>query len=154
MDVKVALGGTFDPLHEGHKRLIRKAFNISKNVVFGVTSDEMARKRLRTVLPYSVRVRNLKDYVRRNYGVYPEVVKIDDPYGKTLEEDFDYIVVSPETYETARKINEKRLELGKRPIAVVVVDFVLAYDGKPISATRIKSGEIDRFGFNLRPRRS
>ncbi len=148
------MGGTFDPLHEGHKRLIRKAFSISKNVVFGVTSDEMARKRLRTVLPYGVRVRNLKDYVRRNYGVYPEVVKIDNPYGKTLEEDFDYIVVSPETYGMARKINEKRLELGKRPITVVVVDFVLAYDKKPISATRIKNGEIDRFGFNLRPRRS
>lgn len=150
--MKVALGGTFDPLHEGHKRLIRKAFSISKNVIFGVTSDEMARKRLRNVLPYKVRVKNLKDYIKRNYGVEVDVVKIDDPYGKTLEEDFDYIVVSPETYKTAKEINELRRKLGKKPITIVMVDFVKAYDGEPISATRIKNGEIDRFGFNLKPR--
>jgi len=152
--VKIALGGTFDPLHEGHKRLIRKAFSIGKNIVFGVTSDEMARKRFRTVLPYDVRVRNLRDYVKRNYGLNVSVVKIEDPYGRTLEEDFDYIIVSPETYEMARKINEKRLELGKKPITIIVVDFVVAYDGKPISATRIKNGDIDRFGFNLKHQRS
>lgn len=152
--MKIALGGTFDPLHEGHKRLIRKAFSIGKNIVFGVTSDEMARKRFRTVLPYYIRVRNLRDYVKRNYGLNVSVVKIEDPYGRTLEEDFDYIIVSPETYEMARKINEKRLELGKKPIKIIVVDFVVAYDGKPISATRIKNGDIDRFGFNLKPQRS
>ncbi|ADB58783.1 phosphopantetheine adenylyltransferase [Archaeoglobus profundus] len=152
--MKVALGGTFDPLHEGHKRLIRKAFSISKDVVFGVTSDEMARKRLRNVLPYNVRVRNLKEYVKRSYGVEPRIEIIKDCYGKTLEEDYDYLIVSPETYENAKRINKKRIEIGKRPITIVVVDFVLAYDKKPISATRIKNGEIDRFGFNLKPRRS
>jgi len=147
--VKVALGGTFDPLHEGHKRLIRKAFGIGGDVVFGVTSDEMARRKFRRVLPYNLRVRNLKDYVKRTYGVDVRVEKIFDIYGRAVDEDFDIIVVSPETYENARKINEKRIEIGKEPITIVVVDFVLAYDGKPISATRIKNGEIDRFGFRL-----
>ncbi len=152
--MKVALGGTFDPLHEGHKRLIRKAFSISRKVVFGVTSDKMARKRIRNVLPFTLRVKNLKDYVKRVYGVDAEVVMINDCYGKTLEEDYDYLIVSPETYENARRINEKRIEMGKKPITVVMVDFVLAYDKRPVSATRIKYGEIDRFGFNLRPRLS
>ncbi|HIP62584.1 MAG TPA: phosphopantetheine adenylyltransferase, partial [Archaeoglobus profundus] len=64
----------------------------------------------------------------------------------TLEIDFDYIVVSPETYPVALMINKKREELGKRPIKIVKVDFVLAEDGKPISSTRIKNGEIDRYG--------
>ncbi len=152
--MKVALGGTFDPLHEGHKRLIRKAFGIGEDVVFGVTSDEMARKKFRSVLPYKIRTRNLKDFVKRFYGVDVRIEEIQDFYGKTLDEDYDFIVVSPETYENAKKINEKRIELGRRPITIVVVDFVLAYDKKPISATRIKNGEIDRFGFNLKPSRS
>jgi len=154
--VKVAIGGTFEPLHEGHKRLIRKAFEISKNVVFGVTSDEMARKRFRSVLPFNIRVENLRAFVRKNYGIEPEIVEIKDCYGKTLEEDFDFLVVSPETYSNAKIINKKRLELGKKPITVVVVDFVFASDGKPISATRIKRGELDRFGnvINREPQQS
>ena len=143
--MRVALGGTFEPLHEGHKRLIDVAVKLGE-VVIGVTSDEMARRRLRPVLPYTIRAENVRRYVMRRYGFEPKIVRIDDPFGKTLEEDFDYIVVSPETYRTARMINEKRAEMGKRPIKIVIVDFVLAEDGKPISATRIKNGEIDRYG--------
>jgi pantetheine-phosphate adenylyltransferase len=93
-----------------------------------------------------VRAENVKQYIKSKYGFEPEIVKIVDPYGKTLEVDFEYIVVSPETYEVARLINKKRKELGKDEIKIVKVDFVLAEDGKPISATRIKSGEIDRYG--------
>ena len=32
------------------------------------------------------------------------------------------------------------------PIDIVVVSFVLAYDGTPISSTRIRSGEINQKG--------
>ena len=41
--MRVAVGGTFQPLHDGHKTLLRKAFELSKNVDIGLTSDEMAR---------------------------------------------------------------------------------------------------------------
>jgi pantetheine-phosphate adenylyltransferase len=142
---KVALGGTFEPLHEGHKKLIDVAINLG-DVVIGITNDKLARKRLRSVLPFEVRAENVKQYILSNYGFEPEIVKIEDPYGITLEVDFDYIVVSPETYEVAKLINKKRKELGKKEIEIVKVDFVLADDGEPISSTRIKRGEIDRYG--------
>ncbi len=145
--MKVAVGGTFEPLHEGHKKLLDVAVKLGgEEITIGITSDEMARQRIRSVLPFEIRAENVRQYIKRKYGFEPLIVKINNPYGKTLEVDFEYLVVSPETYEMAKKINEKRRQLGKKEIKIVKVDFVLAEDGKPISATRIKRGEIDRYG--------
>ncbi len=145
--MKVALGGTFEPLHEGHKALIDKAVELGgSDTLIGITSDEMARKRLRTVLPFHIRAENVREYVKRKHGFDVTIVKLTNPFGTTLEDDFDYLVVSPETLPVAREINKRRKEMGKKPIRIVRVDFVLAKDGKPISATRIKNGEIDRYG--------
>ncbi|MDK2796414.1 MAG: pantetheine-phosphate adenylyltransferase [Archaeoglobaceae archaeon] len=145
--MKVVLGGTFEPLHEGHKKLIDCAIKLGgREVMIGITSDEMARKRVRSVLPFELRVENVRQFIIRKYGFEPEIVMITNPYGKTLENDFDALIVSPETFEMALKINAKRLEMGKREIRIVKVDWVLAKDGKPISSTRIKKGEIDRYG--------
>ena len=63
-----------------------------------------------------------------------------------VEDDFDYIVVSPETYPVALKINRIRQEKGKKPLEIVYVEYVVAEDGIPISSTRISEGEIDRHG--------
>lgn len=145
--MKVALGGTFEPLHEGHKKLIDVAVKLGgRSITIGITSDRMARARIRSVLPFSIRAENVRRYVLRKYGFEPEIVKITNPYGKTLEVDFNYLVVSPETYEMALMINKKREEMGKRKITIVKVEWVMAEDGKPISSTRIKRGEIDRYG--------
>ena len=146
-NIKVALGGTFEPLHEGHKKLIDVAVKLGgSGLTLGITSDEMAKRRVRSVLPFNIRVKNVVSYIKKKYGFIPKIVKIKDIFGDTLEKDYDYIVVSPETYESAVLINKKRKELGKSEIKIVKVDFVLAEDGKPISSTRIKNGEIDRYG--------
>nr|AIE93446.1 Cytidyltransferase-related domain-containing protein [uncultured marine thaumarchaeote AD1000_36_B08]AIF23058.1 Cytidyltransferase-related domain-containing protein [uncultured marine thaumarchaeote SAT1000_12_G09] len=41
----VALGGTFDIIHAGHIALLDKGFSISKKVILGLTSDELAEKK-------------------------------------------------------------------------------------------------------------
>jgi pantetheine-phosphate adenylyltransferase len=151
--VRVAVGGTFQPLHDGHKALLRKAYELSRDVDIGLTSDEMAaRSRVRPVKSYGEREKALRDWIRKEIGVEPKIFKINDPYGPALTEDYDYIVVSPETYPTALKINELRKERGMRPIEIYRVECVLAEDGKPISATRIARGEIDVHGNLLRRR--
>ena len=56
--MRVAIGGTFDPLHDGHKKLLEKVYGLSEGgeIVIGVTSDRMARaNKNRAVLSYNAR---------------------------------------------------------------------------------------------------
>ena len=39
----VAMAGTFDVLHRGHRKLLKQAFAIGGQVMIGVTTDEFAR---------------------------------------------------------------------------------------------------------------
>ncbi|MGV8077069.1 MAG: phosphopantetheine adenylyltransferase [Methanosarcina sp.] len=146
---KVAVGGTFQYLHDGHSKLIEKAFEIvgDGKVYIGLTSDEMLNKN-HSIDNYENRRSRLLQYIQK-MG-YPEdryeVTRLNNPCGPTLEEDFDSIVVSPETYPVALKINRLRAEKGKKPLEIVYVEYVMAEDGVPISSTRIAKGEIDRHG--------
>jgi len=120
-------------------------------VLIGLTSDAMARKRKRRKIEdFKYRKKELEGFVRKEFNIKPKIVKIEDKFGPTLEEDFDYIVVSPETYKTALLINKERQKRNKKPIKIVKINFTLAKDKKPIFSTRIFKGEIDRDGNLLR----
>lgn len=147
---KVVVGGTFDILHDGHKALLRKAFELGE-VAVGLTSDGMAREmKNREVQDFESRKKELEDFIKEEFEVEPKIAKIEDKFGFSLEKDFDYIVVSSKTYETAKLINEERQRRDKKSIEIVKIEFVLAEDGKPISASRILKEEIDRKGKLLK----
>lgn len=145
---KVAVGGTFDKFHKGHERLLKTAFDIGEYVEIGVTSDSFGGLK-GNIDSCQVRMQNLKKFFkdRDNFNV----TFLNDPFGTTIfDSDFDAIVVSKETEPTAIKINEIRIDKGMSPLDIVVVNFVLAYDGTPISSTRIRSGEINKYGVNIK----
>lgn len=144
--VRVAVGGTFDPLHDGHKTLLTKAFEIGEEVVIGLTSDEMIETKTMPLKDYEIRRQNLLEYIESSHAGKFSIVKLHDSFGPTIVEDFDYLVVSPETNANAEQINEIRKRKGMQTITVMVVDFVLADDRQPISSTRIKNSEIDGHG--------
>lgn len=141
---KVAVGGTFDKFHDGHKKLLSTAFEIAENVEIGVTSDAFGGLK-GDIDSCELRMKNLKSFFKDKSNFI--IVPLDDPYGTTIyDSDFDAIVVSQETEPTAVDINEIRVSKGMDPIDIVVVSFVLAYDGTPISSTRIRRGEINQKG--------
>jgi pantetheine-phosphate adenylyltransferase len=149
--IRVAVGGTFDPLHDGHKALLTKACDLSRGgeLLVGLTSNEMVRNKFHDVRAYGSRYEDVLRFIH-SQGIAPVIVKLDDPYGPTIHEDFDYIVVSPETHPVAVKINTIRKEKDMKQIKIVLVDYVLAEDGLPISSTRIKKAEIDERGMLLK----
>ena len=148
---RVAVGGTFDPLHDGHRAVLMKACVLSRGgeLAVGLTSDEMVRNKVHEVDDYGSRHRRIVDFFR-TLGITPRITRLDDPCGPTIHEDFDFLVVSPETHSIALKINRIRREKGLKEIKIVLVDYVLAEDGIPISSTRIKKGEIDGQGKLLK----
>jgi pantetheine-phosphate adenylyltransferase len=138
---KVAVGGTFDGLHRGHKVLIDKAFEIGDWVVLGLTTDSLGGKKTRT---FDDRKKTLEDYLA---GKSYEMVELKDPYGPAIiDAELEAIVVSEETEGKAREINKIRLKRGLKPLKIVVIPQILAADGKPISSTRIRRGVIDGEG--------
>jgi pantetheine-phosphate adenylyltransferase len=155
--MKVALGGTFDPIHDGHRALFDRAFDLG-DVTVGLTSDELAprtRREDRYVRPYAERRADLEaelDSFADEYDREFEVRKLSEPTGIATEPQFDVLVVSPETETGGKRINEIRRERGHEPLDIEVVDHVSAEDGEIISSTRIVAGEIDEHG-NLTPDR-
>ena len=139
---KVVIGGTFDILHQGHKALLKRAFGLGQ-VTIGLTSDAMARKiKKRKTKFFQQRKKELEKFIKNDFKVKAKIIKIEDKFGPTLKENFDYIVVSPETYSTAVLINEERKKKKKKAMRIVKIKFVLAKDGKPISATKILKSRI------------
>lgn len=149
----VALGGTFDPIHDGHRALFERAFDLGV-VTIGLTSDNLAsktRSEQRPIRPYEQR-RAALDAELSKYEREYHIRKLQQPTGIATDSEFDTLVVSPETKTGGKRINEIRREQGLEPLRLDVVDFVHAEDGNIITSTRILRGKIDEHG-NVTPDR-
>ncbi len=144
---KVAVGGTFDKFHDGHKKLLSTAFELGNHVEIGVTSDAFGGLK-GNIDSCEERMNNIKSFFS-GYSNF-RIVSLEDVFGTTIYDDaLDAIVVSRETEANAIKINEIRVSKDMEPLDIIVVSFVLAEDGNPISSTRIRCGEIDKSGYLL-----
>lgn len=146
---KVAVGGTFEFLHDGHKAVLSKAFEVGDRVLIGVVSDKMELKKDSAgIQPLENRMEDLKEYLRESGWLSrTELEVITDPMGPAPnDEELEAIVVSEETRPKAEEINEIREEKGLDALDIVEIPFVLADDERPISSIRIRYGEMDEHG--------
>lgn len=148
----VATGGTFDILHKGHYMLLLKAFEVGRQIIIGVSSDSYAtRNHKKLVNNYNIRREKLKKFIdenlnKSNYSVY----QLDDFYGPTvLTRGVQAIITTESSLENCVKINSLRESKGMTPLEIILVPLVEDKDGKVISSTRIRDGEIDVNGNKL-----
>ncbi len=151
---KVAVGGTFDELHRGHKTLLRQAFEIGDRVVIGLSSDELASKLAKphVTASYADRQQGLKAWLA-DLGLADraEIIPLFDAVGSTIKDpDIQALIVSEETKPTAEKINLRRENAGMFPLEIVTITMVPSQNCGPISTTRIRRGEMDREGRLLK----
>ena len=149
--MKGILGGTFDHFHIGHMHFIKESFMQVDKLIIGITSDSFANSLLKEpngLEKLKARKANLLDYLESTGMIEDiEVVEIDDPYGPgAYNADLSRIFCTKNTKEGAEALNTKRMEKGLNPLEVVEIGLVLSSDGKPVSSTRIRKGEIDQNG--------
>jgi pantetheine-phosphate adenylyltransferase len=151
--MRVAVAGTFGPLHDGHRALFRTALERGDDgIVVGLTSDDLAqetRLKPRPVPPFEERregveaaLADLDEWHRDT-----EIRRLTDRYGFAVtESDLDALVTSPETCGRLAELNRRRAQNGLEPIEGIVVPYVRAEDGERISSTRLVAGEVDEHG--------
>ena len=159
------LGGTFTPVHHGHRALLHRAFQTASHdgdgdghVVVALTSTALAKQTRsdpaheELLGPFEERRASLDAELDRLSGAYTasyEIIELEDTHGPArTREDVDALVVSPEAkaQRRAHELNEARVDDGLRPLEIHVSPFVVAEDGTRISSTRIRNGEIDAHG--------
>jgi pantetheine-phosphate adenylyltransferase len=151
---EVAVGGTFDQLHRGHKMLLLKAFEVGQRVQIGLTSDDFVSKMDKPHLTasYKERLKELRTFLR-SLGLLEKakIIPINDPYGTAAsQKSLDALIVSDETQKTALGINKKRIASNFPPLRIVTINMVPSQNCDPISTTRIREGKIDREGRLIR----
>jgi len=137
----VAMGGTFEVIHNGHKVLFDVAFNLGKRVIVGITSDDFVKKLYKNhiIRNFERRVKDVEKFLM-DKGVIKRAVfvKLNDPYGPTVTDPaIEALVVSEETLKVGLRINKIRQAKNFSQLVIIVVEMVLAEDDLPISTTRI-----------------
>jgi cytidyltransferase-like protein len=147
----VVCGGTFDLFHAGHKSFINDVLAQSEKVLLGITSDAYIQnfKNNLDVEDFQTRKFAVEQYLNSiSATARVQIVGINNAYEPYLETSRDYeaIIVTEQTEQTAKEINLKRQQNGIPQFEVIVSVMKKAEDGGIISSTRIRNGEINRDG--------
>ncbi|KIM65345.1 hypothetical protein SCLCIDRAFT_1212514 [Scleroderma citrinum Foug A] len=131
----VALGGTFDHLHAGHKILLSMAAWITeKKLIVGLTDEVLLqRKSYRDLLePFHTRVEKTRSFLQMfRQDLEYDLVAISDVYGPTgWDPNIQALVVSKETLPGATAIAKERARKGLPALETFVIDVISADSDK------------------------
>ncbi|KAF8660619.1 hypothetical protein AX16_001598 [Volvariella volvacea WC 439] len=125
----VALGGTFDHLHAGHKILLSMgAWIAAEKIIVGVTDDALlqgkSNKHVLQKLPERMeRVRQFLSLFKP--GIVYDIVPIQDVYGPTgWDPNIQALVVSKETLSGADSIHAHRANHSLPALQTFIIDVI------------------------------
>ncbi len=154
----VAVGGTFDGMHYGHRKLLTLAVSSvlpnTGKLTIGITTDEMlTQKAFAELIPrLDERIQGVRDFVDTlapGMKNRVRIVPIRDKYGPPgsthnsdvykEKNDYDALVLSHETLETGRLLNHHRVhELGMEPLKLLCTRRTEAHSMSSTTLRRIK----------------
>ncbi|KAI0005985.1 Nucleotidylyl transferase [Russula compacta] len=125
----VALGGTFDHIHSGHKILLSMAAWIAdEKLVVGVTDDALLTKKDNRDMLESPqeRMRAVRRFMELfKPSIVYDIVPISDVYGPTATDpNIQALVVSKETAPGGKAVDKYREEKGFPPLKTFVIDVI------------------------------
>lgn len=141
----VAVGGTFDRMHAGHRVLLAvAAVCCSSELYVGITSDRLlvnkADKEL--IRTYSSREGAVREYLS---NVHPSLKvttgALSDPKEPTAastEEHMQALVVSEETVTGGNAINADRKQRGFLPLKLIVIKLLFGRTQEKLSSTALR----------------
>ena len=148
----VAVGGTFDSMHYGHRKLLTLAVSsvapITGKLLIGVTQDRMLQhKQFSDLIPtLDQRIQGVRDFVHRlapGMKNRLRIVAIEDSYGPPGSGDggdFEALVLSHETLDTGHKLNEHRVQaLGAKPLVLLCTRRTEPYGMSSTALRKLKN---------------
>ena len=141
---KIALGGTFNRLHPGHRYFLALAKYYAKKAIIGLCSDQMVKtrkKNFRKILPFKERRRTLENYFKRT-GFKSKIVEINDIYGPAIKDkEIEAILLTEETLSNGIKINKIRKKNKLKELHYIILPYLLDKTGKKLSGGRVSSSK-------------
>ena len=148
----IAVGGTFETLHIGHQYILTEASKISNIMAIGITTSKFVSKdKMYTVSDFKKRRKAIIEFLSKFTNTNNIIIeKLNDPFGPAISsKEIKVLLVTPDTYINAKKINKIRKSKGLKPLVLYVAGYIRNQWGYPISSTYIKLGYLDEWGRKI-----
>ena len=140
------VGGTFDLFHIGHLSLIEAGLSKCQSLEIWITDDKIAQSKDPRVNKWEQRSEGIVQSLGASSARVSTHVLSDELGPAPEHTEATAIVCTKETMGRCEEINMLRSQNGLCELEIISAERVPAWDGEPISSSRIRSGSIDRKG--------